>query len=140
MVLDAKAEQHTRVCCAVCGAYGLWGYVVSFRWEYLDLTDVHVCPGCLGRWAVRSRTLSQRGCKSWDLLNGRGSRKEPNLERGYVALDMTPYVGASLMRTLWDLNGRHMDQRVSKGLVVLWLSSRGEIKLRRNAGRQGGDR
>lgn len=138
MALNAVTAQHTKVCCAVCSAYGLWGNVVTFTWDYLDLSPVHVCPSCLARWEPRARRLRTLKCKSWDLVHGRGSRRSPDLQCGYVSLELAPYVGASLMRTLWSLEGVNLDSRVSKGLVVLWLQSRGEIKTkqrRQSAGR-----
>lgn len=130
MALNAVTAQHTKVCCAVCGAYGLWGYVVSLEWEVLDLVPVHVCPTCLAKWEPKARRLRVLKCKSWDLLNGRGSRRSPDLRAGFVSLEMTPYVGASLMRTLWSVEGFNLEPKLSKGLVVMWLQARGEIKTR----------
>lgn len=131
MALGAITRQHTKVCCATCGAYGLWGYVVTLSWEWLPLEPVHVCPSCLSKWQHRARKLAKLGCKSWDLVNGRGSKKSPDLRAGYTSLEMTPYVGASLRQTLWDLDGREVDRIVTRGLVVMWLANRGDIKLKR---------
>ena len=136
MALVAHSEHRTHVCCAVCSNFGLWGWVAVFQWEYVDLEPVHVCPQCLAYWKAKSTRLQRIGCQSWDMLEGHGSKQPANIERGYVALDVTPYLGASLMRTLWNAAGINTDRKRSTGLVVLWMMNRGQLKQRRqSAGR-----